>query len=264
MLPLSSSPCSVHPPVMQTIASQQTIPQTISPQTSPLVDQQEICSLRHQRAQNQNAVDLNPSAPINHQALLTTVLAFGIPAFHASLTTKDSAFAFGLNVPVWEAVRSFDSILLAALVAALFKESAQLDPIYWFFIVCSLLQASMGLICSTILIVIFSDGHHRSEYRSIHEDRLCLLFWNIWDHFSLPAISTVWSVLTFMIALVVDAVWPNAAQNNNCSGQYHRNSQFTVAKVMLLLMLFFAAMRVGVFMVHLRHISQALSRPQSA
>jgi len=182
---------------MQTITSQQ----TIFPQTSPLVDQQEIRSLRYQRAQNQNAVDLNPSAPINHQALLTTVLAL--------------AFAFGLNVPVWEAVRSFDSILLAALVAALFKESAQLDPIYWFFIVCSLLQASVGLICSTILIVIFSDGRHRSEYRSIHEDRLCLLFWNIWDHFSLPAISTVWSVLTFMIALVVDAVWPNAAQNNN-------------------------------------------------
>src|SRR6266550_4959603 len=107
---------------MQTIPSQQTIPQTlIFPQT-PLVDQQEICSLRNQCAQDQNAtVDPNPSAHINHQALLTTVLAFGIPTFHESLTTKDSTFAFGecshmssqhifhhhpgLNVPVWEAVR---------------------------------------------------------------------------------------------------------------------------------------------------------------
>src|SRR6266576_5126535 len=47
-----------------------------------------------------------------------------------------------------------------ALVAALFKESAQLDPIYWFFIICSLVQASVGLICSTILIILFSDDRH--------------------------------------------------------------------------------------------------------
>ena len=57
----------------------------------------------------------------------------------------------------------------------------------------------------------------------ICEDQPCLLFWNIWDQFSLPAVSTVWyvavlfraltkritvvyfrSVLTFMIALIVD------------------------------------------------------------
>ena len=77
-------------------------------------------------------------------------------------------------VRAWEAVRNFDSILLAyvivvvlvhrprypvlyrSLVAALFKESAH--AIYWFFIAFALLQASMGLICSTILIIGFSGN----------------------------------------------------------------------------------------------------------
>jgi hypothetical protein len=85
-------------------------------------------------------------------------------------------------VRAWEAVRNFDSILLAyvivvvlvrrpdvvfyrSLVAALFKESAH--AIYWFFIACSLLQASMGLICSTILIISFS-GHLEVCFFSHH------------------------------------------------------------------------------------------------
>ena len=52
-----------------------------------------------------------------------------------------------------------------ALVAALFKESARLDPIYWFLVTCSLLQASMGLICSTILIIIFSGSRRQVSNR---------------------------------------------------------------------------------------------------
>ncbi|KAF8320247.1 hypothetical protein F5887DRAFT_364563 [Amanita rubescens] len=229
--------------------------------------EQGIC----QESQNVT-VDLDASVPINHQSLLATILTFGISAFHASRSTKGSAFAPSVNVPVWEAVRCFDSILLAALVAALFKESAQLDPIYWFFVTCSLLQASMGLICSTILIILFSGGSHHqvsslhidSEYRSVREDQLRLLFWNIWDQFSLPAVSTVWSVLTFMIALIMDAVWPiNAVPNDCLAGRAHRDTQFTVAKTMLLLVLCFTAVRFGIFMAHLRRTSRALGRLES-
>ncbi|KAF8320246.1 hypothetical protein F5887DRAFT_1087816 [Amanita rubescens] len=234
----------------------------MSPQTFTHVDQEGIHECSQHRVESRN--DPNPSEPINDQALLATIFTFGISAFHASRTTKDSAFAFGLNIPVWEAVRSFDSILLAVLVAALFKESAQLNPIYWFFVTCSLLQASMGLICSTILIILFSGGRHQSEYHSVREDQLCLLFWNIWDQLSLPAVSTVWSVLTFMIALIVDAVWPiNAVQNDCLADRAHRDVQFTVAKAMMLLVLCFAAVRFGIFMAHLRRTSQPLGQSES-
>ncbi len=79
-------------------------------------------------------------------------------------------------LPVWEALRSFASILLAyvtgrssvttlqltlhplsAVVAASFK--AQDSPGYWFFITCSLLQGSLALISSTILVISFSGDH---------------------------------------------------------------------------------------------------------
>ena len=56
-----------------------------------------------------------------------------------------------------------------------------------------------------------------------------------------------------MIALIVDAVWPTTLQNN-----------FTVAKVLLSLAMCLATARFGLFMLHLRRISQALHRAESA
>ncbi|KAF8675485.1 hypothetical protein AX14_005113 [Amanita brunnescens Koide BX004] len=156
-------------------------------------------------------------------------------------------------VPVCEVVWNFDTVLLATLVTALFKESAQVDPVYWFFINSSLLQASMGLICSNILGIMFLGSRNEYRYSSAQEDHLRLLCWSVWDHFSLPAILTVWSLFTFIAALTVDAVWPKAARNN-CSDQDHC---FTVSKAMLFLVLCFAAARFGMFMVQLRRISQA-------
>lgn len=66
--------------------------------------------------------------------------------------------------------------------------------------------------------------------------------------------------VTFMIALIVDALWPTTVQNS-CTG--HVNS-FTVAKVLLFLAMCFTIARFGFFMLHLRHISQALHRAESA
>ena len=147
---------------------------------------------RHDVDVDSSAVTFATSDPLT---FVTTIPTLGIPAFHASLTTRDTNLTLGDVHPVaylarissncccldlkaairiWEAVRNFDSILLAyvivivlvrrprytvlyrSLVAVLFKESAH--AMYWFFITCSLLQASMGLICSTILIISFS-GH---------------------------------------------------------------------------------------------------------
>ena len=63
----------------------------------------------------------------------------------------------------------------------------------------------------------------------------------------------------FMIALIVDAVWPTTVQNN-CTDQVNN---FTVTKVLLSLVMCFTAARLGFFMFHLRRISQALQRPES-
>jgi hypothetical protein len=66
--------------------------------------------------------------------------------------------------------------------------------------------------------------------------------------------------VTFMIALIVDAVWPTTLQNNSI-GQVNN---FTVAKVLLSLAMCLATARFGFFMLHLRRISQALDRAESA
>jgi len=68
-----------------------------------------------------------------------------------------------------------------------------------------------------------------------------------------------------MIALIVDAVLPiNAVQNDCLAGRVHRDTQFPVAKATLLLVLCFAAVRFGIFMAHLRRASQALDQSESA
>jgi len=69
------------------------------------------------------------------------------------------------------------------------------------------------------------------------------------------------SILTLMVALGVDAIWSNTNQNG-CSGQGTRENHFTVAEIMLSLMICLAAMRFGFFMLHLRRISQALGRSE--
>ncbi|KAF8690285.1 hypothetical protein AX14_003022 [Amanita brunnescens Koide BX004] len=213
-------------------------------------------------------VKTEPEAPLHWiWTLVAMIFTFGIPAFHASLATITSGTMIDLKavVPAWKGVRHLDTVLLATFLTASFKESAQVNPVYWFLVTCSLLQALMGLVCSTILIIIFLGGHNEYKYSSANEDHLRLLCWSLWDHFSLPAISTVWSILMFMIALIVDALWSNEARNY--SGQDHLDTYFTAAKVALFLVLCFTAARFGIFMFQLRRISQALyqaARAESA
>ncbi|KAF8667476.1 hypothetical protein AX14_006336 [Amanita brunnescens Koide BX004] len=203
--------------------------------------------------------------------LVAMIFTLGIPGFHASLATiasdtnlaaimRDTTLDLKAAVPVWEAVRHFDTVLLAAIVTTSFKESVQADPVCWFFIASSLLQAFMALIYSTFLIIMFLGGHKEYTYSAVNEDQLRFLRWSVWDHFSLPAILTVWSILTFMVALIVDAVWPGAAK-------HHLEAYFTVAKAMSFLALCFAAARFVIFLFQLRRISQALyqaARAESA
>lgn len=64
-----------------------------------------------------------------------------------------------------------------------------------------------------------------------------------------------------MVALGVDAIWSNTNQSN-CPDQRTCENHFTVAGIMLSLMMCFAAMRFGFFMLHLRRISQALGQSE--
>ncbi|KAF8350414.1 hypothetical protein F5887DRAFT_939086, partial [Amanita rubescens] len=190
-------------------------------------------------------------------AFLVTILTLGIPAFYASVTrVTSSTLDLKTAVRVWEAVRNFDSILLAALVAALFKEP--IYATYWFFITCSLLQAGMGLICSTILIICFSGDLGHDGY-SLEVDKLSFSFWTIWDLFSVPAIWTVWAALTFIVALIIDAGVPNIVQNDCVNGNH--DSDFIAARVILYLFICLLTVRFAFFMLHLRRIYQARINP---
>ncbi|KAF8321506.1 hypothetical protein F5887DRAFT_1030099 [Amanita rubescens] len=176
------------------------------------------------------AVNPNPFA-INLLAFSTIqIVAFSIPTFHASLATSrvvDSTLDLKATLPVWEALRNFASILLAAVVAASFK--AQVNPGYWFFITCSLLQGSLALISSTILIISFSGNHREHEYRFVDVN---------------PTTGTC----TFIIALVIDTLWPKAVVR-----RFHP----TTVKIMLCIVMFLSAVRFVFFMLHLRRVVQA-------
>ncbi|KAF8350422.1 hypothetical protein F5887DRAFT_939118, partial [Amanita rubescens] len=206
------------------------------------------------KAESQPDVAVNSnSLAINHLAFFTIILTFSIPTFHASLATRvvDSTFDLKATLPVWEALRSFASILLAAVVTASFK--AQVNPGYWFFVTCSLLQGSLALISSTILIISFSGVHREHEYRFVNVNQH-FLFWSVWDLFSTPAISSVWGTCTFIIALVIDTVCPKAV-GNSCSGDCDSHS--TTVKVMVCIVMFLSAVRFVFFMLHLRRVVQA-------
>lgn len=67
-----------------------------------------------------------------------------------------------------------------------------------------------------------------------------------------------------MIALFVDAVWPTNAVQNDSLGRAQRDTLFAVAKVMSFVVLCIAAVRFGVFMAHLRRVSQEIGHSESA
>ncbi len=61
--------------------------------------------------QPEAAVDPDPPLPINYLALLVTILAFDIPAFHASLATRADDSMFG----EYTSTIQFGAILLILL-----------------------------------------------------------------------------------------------------------------------------------------------------
>jgi len=71
-------------------------------------------------------------------------------------------------------------------------------------------------------------------------------------------------MFTLMVALLVDAMSPDTDQNNCQAGQGTCGNHFMIAKVILFLVMCFVAVRFGFFMLHLRHISQALDQSESA
>ncbi|KAF8628501.1 hypothetical protein AX15_003860, partial [Amanita polypyramis BW_CC] len=86
---------------------------------------------------------------------LLAIFTLGIPSFHQSLAPGEPELGLKAILSIWKAVRFFDG-LLVAMVTTVFKPSVQASITFWIFISCSLVQAIMGLICSTILIIYFS------------------------------------------------------------------------------------------------------------
>ncbi|KAF8628499.1 hypothetical protein AX15_003860 [Amanita polypyramis BW_CC] len=121
---------------------------------------------------------------------LLAIFTLGIPSFHQSLAPGEPELGLKAILSIWKAVRFFDG-LLVAMVTTVFKPSVQASITFWIFISCSLVQAIMGLICSTILIIYFSgrcDYHYR--YRDVADLSFCS--WTIWDLFSVPSMWTAW------------------------------------------------------------------------
>ncbi|KAM6491682.1 hypothetical protein JOM56_012844 [Amanita muscaria] len=114
------------------------------------------------------AVAPGPTGPINGRTLvewgwfkpslnlLVVIFTLNIPTFHASLGRISGGLGIRAAISVWKAVRTLDSLLIAALIAVLLKADAQATTSYWFFCACSLLQAVIGLVSSTSLIIYFS------------------------------------------------------------------------------------------------------------
>ena len=207
---------------------------------------------------------------------------------------RDLAWPLSAGITLWLTVLYYRR----ALVATSFKESTQVNPASCFLIACAVLQVSLALICSTITIISFSGNHHNvslslSKYKlwvdAIHKFSTSIPLQMRIDCVSCSGASgtimpfqpwqqrgtgTIYSesrtitdsgylhrgTVTFMIALIVDAVCPTTVQNN-CTGQVNN---FTVAKVLLSLAMCFTIARFGFFMLHLRRISQALQRAEPA
>ncbi|KAK2459339.1 hypothetical protein APHAL10511_008645 [Amanita phalloides] len=179
----------------------------------------------------------------------------GLPQFYESLSTVEATLPLDAISSVSNQVWRVTSVLLGVLIATLFKPSAQDNLLFWFLISVSMVQAVMGMVCSTIVIV-FSVGHHGHDHLSADAATLHYLCWTAWELFSFPAVCTAWSTITFIVALIVDTVHPIPTMNNT-AGQV---TQFTAAKVVLLLVISFAALRFAFFVLHVRRVSNVLDR----
>ncbi|KIL54574.1 hypothetical protein M378DRAFT_18757 [Amanita muscaria Koide BX008] len=180
-------------------------------------------------AANVRMVTSTSSVPSNDKTLvkwfkpslniLLVMSTLNIPSFHASLGRNLGGLGIRAAISVWKAVRTIDSLLVAALMAMLFKADAQVTTSFWFFCCCSLLQAVIGLISSTILIIYFSSYPINNDHVDVGiVPQLNFLSWSVWDLFSVPSIWTSWSILTFTITLLINIGCPttlNGGVDNN-------------------------------------------------
>ncbi|KIL61258.1 hypothetical protein M378DRAFT_13581 [Amanita muscaria Koide BX008] len=204
------------------------------------------------------AVGPDPTGPINGRMLvkwrwfkpslnfLVVIFTLNIPTFHASLGRILGGLGIRAAISVWKAVRTLDSLLIAALIAVLLKADAQATTSHWFFCACSLLQAVISLVSSTALIIYFS-AYPTNDENVETVDQLDFLFWSVWNLFSMPSIWTSWSVLTFTITLVINVAHPTTP-DGVVDGNGIDSNYSTAAIV------FFAF-----FLFHLCHLSRILT-----
>ncbi|KIL56794.1 hypothetical protein M378DRAFT_16758 [Amanita muscaria Koide BX008] len=192
--------------------------------------------------------------------LLVTIFTLNIPTFHASLSRISGSLGISAAISIWKAVRTLDSLLVAALIAVLFKADAQVTTSFWFFCSCSLLQAVNGMISSTALIVYFSAYPTNNEHVEA-VDQLDFLFWSVWDLFSVPSIWTSWSILTFTITLVINVARPTTLDGSiDGRGNGADYSSLYSARTLLVALISVSVVFFVFFLFHLRHLSRILSR----
>jgi hypothetical protein len=264
-------------------------------------------------------------------SLLLTGFTLGIPSFHQSLASKESPLGkciasflrhllnlcSGLpdTISVWKATRSFASLLFGcvrypiilrhtpsdtlarALIATLFSPSIQTNIIIWFLISISLLQAILGLTCSNILIIYFSNrnrvcicGTHASRVPTTdnacqhsHHDpvQLKFFFWSVWDLFSVPCVLTAWysgavvpeycsiidsnlarSAVISTVALIVEIVSPGISVQCGPSPAASPSQAVlsNIARIVLSLSISISGVLFTFFLLHLRHLSCIFSQ----
>ncbi|KIL54316.1 hypothetical protein M378DRAFT_174308 [Amanita muscaria Koide BX008] len=214
------------------------------------------------------AVAPGPTGPINGETLvkwrwfkpslnlLVVIFTLNIPTLHASLGRISGGLGIRAAISVWKAIRTLDSLLIAALIAVLFKADAQATTSLWFFCACSLLQAVIGLISSTALIIYFSAYPINNENVET-VDQLDFLFWNVWYLFSVPSIWTSWSVLTFTITLVINVACPTTLDGVVGGNVTDYNySSLDPARALLIALICVSVVFFAFFLLHLRHLSR--------
>ncbi|KIL56793.1 hypothetical protein M378DRAFT_172380 [Amanita muscaria Koide BX008] len=127
---------------------------------------------------------------------------------------------------------------------------------FWFFCCCSLLQAVIGLISPTLLIIYFSAYPTNNEHIEA-VDQLDFLFWSVWDLFSVPSIWTSWSILTFTVTLLINVARPSTL-DVGVDGNGTDYSSLDFARTLLVVLICVSAVFFAFFLFHLRHLSQIL------
>ncbi|KAF8345976.1 hypothetical protein F5887DRAFT_144749 [Amanita rubescens] len=185
------------------------------------------------------------------------VFALGIPSFHKSLASKKSKLGLPGAIIVWKMIRNLASLLVGALIPTLFCPTIQSNVVLGYLVFSSLLQAALGLICSNILIIYFSNRKMRKR----DPDELGFFLWSVWDLFSVPSAWTAWSTVMLAIALVIQLVHPDDGPGPPGSCGKGQSAHMITARIVLISLLFsFLVILFTFFLLHIRHLSRVLDQ----